>query len=81
MGDLNNITESTLAHLSEHWDKSLPDTKAELLKLLQSSDSRLEQDPHIKEMLEKASRAWGQSLDEAKKNALELLQKEVKRYG
>lgn len=81
MGDANNITENTLNHLSGHWGKSLPNTKAQLLKLLQESDPKLEQDPHIKEMFEKASRAWGQSIDEAKKNTLALLKKEVLKNG
>lgn len=81
MGDPNNITESTLNHLSGHWGKSLPDTKAELLTLLQTNDIRLEQDPHIKEMFEKASVAWRQNTDEAKKNTMALLQKEVLKNG
>ncbi len=81
MGDPNNITENTLAHLSEHWGKSLPDTKKELLNLLQTNDPKLEQDPHLKEMFDKATHAWGQSLNEAKTNVMTLLQKEVNQNG
>lgn len=78
MGDANNITEATLKHLSEHWGKSLEDTKLALLKMLETHDKGLDGDEHLKEMFEKGAKAWGQSVDQAKHNTLELLKKEIK---
>lgn len=75
MGDANNITNQTFIHLSNHWGKSLEETQMTVLKMLETSDKTLEEDEHLKEMFEKASKAWGQSVDEAKKNTLELLKK------
>lgn len=68
MGHPDNITEQTLAGLKI----STP----ELLKLLESNDKKLEENPHIKEVFEKAASAWGQSVEEAKKNTYDLLKKE-----
>ena len=68
MGHPDNITEQTLAQLK--------DSKPELLKLLENDDKKLEEDPQIKEMFEKAASAWGQSVEEAKKNTYALLKKE-----
>ncbi len=80
MGHPDNITNSTLKHLSEHWGKSFDETRLIILKALESNDKILEEE-HLKEMFEKAARAWGQSIDEAKTNVMTLLQKEVNRYG
>lgn len=77
MGSPENITEKTLIHLSEHWGKSLKETKQMLLTLLETKDKKLEEDEHLKEMFEKAAKAWGQSIDEAKKNTYELLKQQV----
>lgn len=77
MGNSNNITEQTLMHLSGHWGKPLEETKKILFGLLKNSDNKLEEDEHLKEMFEKASKAWGQSIDEAKKNTYELLKQQV----
>lgn len=77
MGSADNITEQTLTHLSEHWGKSLKETKEMLFKLLETNDKKLAEDPHLKEMFDKAAQAWGQSVDEAKKNTYTLLKKEV----
>lgn len=74
MGDVNNITTATLNHLSEHWGKTLPQTKIEVLKMLESGKVS---DAHLVGMFEKASRAWGQSIDEAKKNTASLLKEET----
>ena len=76
MGDANNITEATLEHLSEHWGKSLADTKLALLQMLETQDKALEEDQHLKQMFEKAANAWGQSIDQAKKNTQALLKKD-----
>ena len=78
MGHDENITDQTLEHLASHWGKSLEETKKVLFALLQNNDPRLNEDPEVKEMFEKAAKAWGQSVDEAKKNALALLQTQVK---
>lgn len=78
MGDANNITEDTLKHLSEHWGKSLQDSKLILLQMLETQDKALDEDEHLKEIFGKAAKAWGQGLDQAKKNTLELLKKEIK---
>lgn len=77
MGHPDNITKSTLTHLSEHWGKSIKETKLELLKMLDKKDKLLEKEPHLKEMFEKAAKAWGQSVDEAKKNTHDLLKNEL----
>lgn len=79
MGDVNNITEGTLKHLSEHWGKSLQDTKLTLLKLLETQDKQLVEDEHLKQLFEKAAQAWGQSLDQAKENAKYLLKKQLQK--
>ena len=70
MGHPDNITEDSLQHLSEHWGKSLQETKLQVLKMLE--ENKIE-DPHLVEMFEKAAKAWGQSTDEAKENTLSLL--------
>lgn len=77
MGSADNITENTLAHLSLHWNKPLPETKLKLLKLLETQDQTLDKDHHLKELFEKAARAWGQPVEEAKKNTYTLLKKEL----
>lgn len=74
MGHPDNITEQTFAHLAKHRGKTLPETKSEVLKILESGQIN---DPHILEMLEKASKAWGQSIEEAKRNTISLLKEEV----
>lgn len=79
MGNPNNITTSTLKHLSGHWGKSLDETKSILLQMLQTNDKALTENDHIKEMFVKASQAWGQSVDQAKENAQALLEKELKK--
>lgn len=79
MGHPDNITESTLQHLSEHWGKNLVETKKELLSLLSTNDPRLQIDHHLKEMFEKAAKAWGQSMEDAKKNTAGLLKSQVGR--
>ena len=78
MGSNDNITESTLRHLSEHWGKKLIETKKELLNLLSTSDPRLESEEHLKSMFEKAASSWGQSVEEAKKNTASLLKDQLK---
>lgn len=77
MGDPNNITKSTLTHLSQHWGKSLEETKVVLLKMLETGDKALAEDEHLKHMFDVAGKAWGQSLEEAKKNTHDLLKKEL----
>lgn len=77
MGDVNNITEDTLKHLSEHWGKSLQDTKLTLLKLLETQDKQLDEDEHLKQMFDHAASAWGQSTDQAKSNTQALLKKQL----
>lgn len=77
MGSVDNITESTLMHLSEHWGKNLTETKKELLNILLTNDPRAETDQHLKDMFEKASKAWGQSIEDAKKNTAALLKTQV----
>lgn len=78
MGNPKNITESTLTRLSQHWNKSLEDTKKELLNLLDTHDKRLEEDQHLKTMFSEAAKSWGQTLEEAKKNTRELLKSQIK---
>lgn len=78
MGSGDNITESTLGHLAEHWGKDLTQTKKELLSLLLTNSPKLEQDTHLKNMFEKASHSWGQSVEEAKKNTASLLKSQVR---
>ena len=70
MGHPDNITNSTLVHLSQHWNASLVETKKRTLAMIENNKI---DDPHVKEMFEKAARAWGQSVEEAKKNTLALL--------
>lgn len=77
MGNPDNITVETLKHLAEHEGKSLEEMEQQFISLLESNDKKLEDDPHLKEMFEKAAKAWGQSVDEAKKNTLSLLRNEV----
>lgn len=79
MGHSDNITTQTLKHLSEHWGKSLEETKRLVLKALETEDKILQEDHHLKEMFEKAAKAWGQSADQAKENAQALLKKELQR--
>lgn len=79
MGSPDNITEQTLIDLSTHLNKSLTDTKLYLIGLLETKNSELEKNNHLKEMFEKSSKAWGQSVDEAKKNTLDLLKSQVKK--
>lgn len=70
MGSVDNITNGTLKHLSNHWSMTLEETKKALLKMLENDKVG---DPHLIEMFEKAAKAWGQSVDEAKKNTVALL--------
>lgn len=70
MGNPDNITEATLKHLSGHWGKSLPETKAIVLKILEEDKIS---DSHLAQMFEKAAKAWGQTIEEAKKNTQSLL--------
>ncbi len=78
MGDVNNITNSTLAHVAEHWGKTFDEARVILMKALETQDKNILEDSHIKEMFVSAAKAWGQSVDESKKNTLSLLRKEVK---
>lgn len=77
MGHPDNITNSTLHHLSEHWGKTFDETRLLVLKAMEGNDQKILTDQHLTEMFEKAAKAWGQSVDEAKKNTLALLKKEV----
>lgn len=77
MGSPDNITTETLQHLAEHEGKSLPEMEQLLIGWLENNDPKLENDPHLKEMFEKAAKAWGQSVEEAKKNTYSLLKEEV----
>ncbi len=78
MGDVNNITNSTLHHVAEHWGKSFEEARLTLLQALENQDNKILEDSHIKEMFASAAKSWGQSVDEAKKNTLSLLKKEIK---
>ena len=80
MGHPDNITNATLAHLGEHWGKSLADVQKIVLEQLQkeAKGEKVEWDPHIIDMFDKASKAWGQSVKDAKRNTLELLKDQVK---
>ncbi len=78
MGSPDNITNSTLNHLSKHWDKSFDETRLILLQALENQDQKILEEVHIKEMFGKAAKAWGQSVDQAKSNTLELLKNEEK---
>lgn len=77
MSNKDNITTETLEHLAEHGGKSLGEMEKLLLGWLENNNSKLEKDPHLKEMFDKAAKAWGQSVDEAKKNTLSLLKSEI----
>lgn len=81
MGSDDNITNSTLKHLAEHWGKSEMDAKKRLFEMLDKDlsqgTSEVDSEPHLKEMFEKASNAWGQSIKEAKKNTHDLLKSQI----
>ncbi len=77
MGHSDNITNSTIKHLSEHWDKSFDETRLTLLHALENQDQKVLDEVHIKEMFVKAAKAWGQSVDQAKENTKFLLKKEL----
>ncbi len=79
MGSDDNITEKTLIHLSEHWNKSLGETKEELFNLLQSNDPKLEEDRDLQEMFTKAAKVFGQSVEEAKNETHKLLKRQLKK--
>lgn len=80
MGHPDNITNSTLNHLGEHWGKSLPEVQKIVYDQLQKefAGEKIDWDSHILEMFEKASKAWGQSIEDAKRNTLELLKSQIK---
>lgn len=76
MGDQNNITEETFAHIAKHDGKSLEEVKRDVYELLGKKGLKKE-DPHLTEMFEKAARAWDQSVEEARKNTYKLLEDEL----
>ncbi len=79
MGNPDNITNSTLTHLGQHWGKSLPEVQQIVYSQLQkeAAGAKVKWDSHVSEMFEKASKAWGQSVDDVKKNTLELLKSRI----
>ncbi len=75
MGHPENITNSVLETLAKKWGKSLDETRQMILKSIE--DNKVDENPDIKEMFIKASKAWGQSIDEAKENTKDLLKQEL----
>ena len=81
MGDTNNITEETFAHIAEHNNKTLKDTKQMIYHQLEKQliqKEKTEEDSHLTEMFEKAANAWGQTNEEARKNTYQLLRQDLK---
>ncbi|HKC14367.1 MAG TPA: hypothetical protein VKC89_00155 [Patescibacteria group bacterium] len=68
MGSDDNITNSTFDKLTKKWNK---DSKATARNLLEGN--KVDENPDLKEIFEKAANTWGQSVGEAKSNALKLL--------
>lgn len=75
MGHDDNITDHTLEELAKKRGKSLEDTKKELLQAI--NEGKVIQDPELKLMFEKASKAWGQPIEEAISNAKDLLEQDA----
>ena len=71
MGHDDNITDDTFGKLAKKWGKSVEDTKSEVLKSI--NDGKVSNNPDMKEMFEKASKAWGQTVGEAQQNTKDLL--------
>jgi hypothetical protein len=81
MGDTNNITEQTFAHMAEHSGESIGATKLSVYQLLQEEieTGKPIHEEHLNEMFEKAAKSWGQSVEDAKRKTYDLLKYELKK--
>lgn len=75
MGHPENITNSVLENLAKKWVKSFDETRRIVLESLEND--KADENPDIKDMFLKASKAWGQSIEEAKANTKDLLKQEL----
>ena len=75
MGHPENVTNEVLRTLAKKLDKDFDETRRMVLTALE--ENKVDENPDLKDMFEKASKAWGQSIEEAKENAKDLLSQEL----
>lgn len=75
MGHPENITNDVLHKLAHKWVKDFDETRKIVLDALESD--KVDENPDLKDMFEKACKAWGQDINEAKANTKDLLQQEL----